>query len=61
MAAPAAGSPDEIVDRLRAAGCVFAEDEAALLRQAAGTAAELDRLVDQRVTGVPLEQLLGWA
>jgi release factor glutamine methyltransferase len=61
MAAPAAGSPDKIVDRLRAAGCVFAEEEAALLREAAATPAELERLLVARVTGVPLEQLLGWA
>ena len=47
--------------RLRAAGCVFAEDEAALLIAAASSAAELERLVDQRVSGRPLEQILGWA
>jgi release factor glutamine methyltransferase len=51
----------DIVDRLRAAGCVFAEDEAQLLIAAAGTPAELDRLVAERVAGRPLEQLLGWA
>src|SRR2546421_237533 len=35
--------PDSaIVTRLRAAGCVFAEDEARLLMSAAGTPAELD-------------------
>lgn len=46
--------------RLRAAGCVFAEEEAALLTQAA-TGAELDQLVAERVAGSPLEQVLGWA
>jgi release factor glutamine methyltransferase len=45
---------------LRAAGCVFAEDEARLLIDAAGSAAELDALVRRRCTGVPLEHLLGW-
>jgi len=50
----------ELVARLRAAGCVFAEDEAALLVEAAATADELEQLVAARVTGVPLEQLLGW-
>lgn len=50
-----------IVARLRAAGCVFAEDEAVLLQQAAGTPAELDALVRQRVSGLPLEQVVGWA
>ena len=52
---------DPLVDRLRAAGCVFAEDEARLLRTAAGSAAELDALVARRVEGAPLEALLGWA
>jgi release factor glutamine methyltransferase len=51
---------DRIVARLRAAGCVFAEDEARLLR-AAATGAELVRLVDRRADGTPLEYLLGWA
>lgn len=50
-----------IVRRLRAAGCVFAEDEAALLIAEAGSAAELERLVSLRVAGQPLEHLLGWA
>ena len=49
-----------VVERLRAAGCVFAEDEAALL-VAAATGADLDRLVARRAAGEPLEQLLGWA
>ena len=47
--------------RLRAAGCVFAEEEADLLTVAATTPAELARLVDLRVAGRPLEQILGWA
>ncbi|NEW39943.1 putative protein N(5)-glutamine methyltransferase [Nocardia cyriacigeorgica] len=50
----------EIVTRLRAAGCVFAEDEARLLTEATRSADELDQLVAQRVSGVPLEHLLGW-
>src|ERR1700759_1839709 len=54
--------PDSaIVTRLRAAGCVFAEDEARLLIAAARTPAELDVMVGQRVAGLPLEQVLGWA
>ena len=54
--------PDSvIVSRLRAAGCVFAEDEARLLISAARTPAELDAMVDQRAAGQPLEQVLGWA
>jgi release factor glutamine methyltransferase len=49
------------VARLRAAGCVFAEDEAALLTAAAGTTAELERLLGRRIAGEPLEHVLGWA
>lgn len=57
----AADSPvPRLVARLRAAGCVFAEDEAALLVQAASSAEELETLLGARVSGVPLEQLLGW-
>ena len=51
----------DVVARLRAAGCVFAEDEAELLVAAAATPAELAALVDQRAGGLPLEQVLGWA
>jgi release factor glutamine methyltransferase len=51
----------DLVSQLRAAGCVFAEDEARLLLDAAGSPDELDRLVAERVAGRPLEQLLGWA
>jgi release factor glutamine methyltransferase len=51
---------DAVVTRLRAAGCVFAEEEAALLA-AAATERELTVLVDRRVAGEPLEHLLGWA
>lgn len=55
-------APDTpIVASLRAAGCVFAEDEAELLIAAAATSAALTRMVDQRVSGTPLEYILGWA
>ncbi len=40
---------------------MFAEDEAELLIAAAPTASDLARLVEQRVAGLPLEQVLGWA
>ncbi|MGC5328350.1 putative protein N(5)-glutamine methyltransferase [Brevibacillus sp. SYSU BS000544] len=50
-----------IVNRLRAAGCVFAEDEAQLLISSAQTTAELDDMVNRRVAGLPLEHILGWA
>jgi release factor glutamine methyltransferase len=50
-----------IVTRLRAAGCVFAEDEARLLISAARTPADLTAMVDRRAAGLPLEHVLGWA
>jgi release factor glutamine methyltransferase len=51
----------DLVARLRAAGCVYAEDEARLLLDAARTPDELDSLLARRVAGEPLEQVLGWA
>jgi release factor glutamine methyltransferase len=51
----------DTVARLRAAGCVFAEEEAALLVDSAGDPAELEVLLGRRVAGEPLEQVLGWA
>ncbi|WP_030660564.1 putative protein N(5)-glutamine methyltransferase [Streptomyces rimosus] len=50
-----------LVTRLRAAGCVFAEDEAELLVATARTPADLAAMTDRRVAGFPLEQVLGWA
>ncbi|MGV9677932.1 putative protein N(5)-glutamine methyltransferase [Nocardia sp. NPDC003482] len=52
---------DALAARLRAAGCVFAEEEAELLAGAASSPGELEDLVAQRVSGVPLEYVLGWA
>ncbi len=54
-------SSSVIVSRLRAAGCVFAEDEARLLISAARTATDLAAMVDRRAGGLPLEHVLGWA
>jgi release factor glutamine methyltransferase len=51
---------DPLVAQLRAAGCVYAEDEARLLRETALGEA-LRALVVRRVAGEPLEVLLGWA
>ncbi len=50
-----------IVAKLRAAGCVFAEDEADLLIAAAQTPAELAAMVERRAAGLPLEHVIGWA
>ncbi|MCI4040289.1 putative protein N(5)-glutamine methyltransferase [Streptomyces sp. TRM75563] len=46
---------------LRRAGCVFAEDEAHLLHEAAASPDELSALVERRAAGLPLEHVLGWA
>ena len=60
-ASPSPSPQSAIVTRLRAAGCVFAEDEARLLGSAASTPAELEAMVEQRAAGLPLEQVVGWA
>jgi release factor glutamine methyltransferase len=60
----ASRSPDSrslTIARLRAAGCVFAEDEARLLISEGRTPAELDEMVKLRVAGLPIEHVLGWA
>lgn len=54
-------SESAIVTRLRAAGCVFAEDEARLLLSEAPSPDHLADMVQRRTSGLPLEQVLGWA
>ncbi|MBF4461077.1 MULTISPECIES: putative protein N(5)-glutamine methyltransferase [unclassified Rathayibacter] len=57
------GSPagrSSSVARLRAAGCVFAEEEAELLEEANSDPAALERALHRREAGEPLEQILGW-
>lgn len=49
-----------LIGQLRAAGCVFAEDEADLLLTAATSESELAEWASRRVGGEPLEQLVGW-
>jgi release factor glutamine methyltransferase len=61
MSAVSASLLDSVVSALRAAGCVFAEAEAQLLITEARTAADLARMVNQRVAGLPIEHILGWA
>ena len=53
-------SLDDLVVRLRAAGCVFAEEEAALLVERADDADSLEAFVVRRVAGEPLEHVLGY-
>lgn len=52
-------SQRDLVARLRAAGSVFAEEEAALLLAEATD--DLEAMVARRVAGEPLEVVVGWA
>lgn len=49
-----------VVSRLRAAGCVYAEDEAELLLSHDGTEDALETMLAKREAGTPLEHILGW-
>lgn len=51
---------DALVVELRAAGCVFAEDEAAILVESAVDADDLRAMTARRVAGEPLEHVVGW-
>lgn len=51
----------ELTGALRAAGCVFAEEEARLLLAEGRDEQELAALVARREAGEPLEHVLGWA
>ncbi|HEX9526856.1 MAG TPA: putative protein N(5)-glutamine methyltransferase, partial [Streptosporangiaceae bacterium] len=57
-ASPSPRPPSVVVSRLRAAGCVFAEDEARLLISAAQTPADLAAMVDRRAAGMPIEHVV---
>ena len=50
-----------VADRLRKAGCVFAEDEARILVSSAVDDAELEAMAARRASGIPLEHVVGWA
>jgi release factor glutamine methyltransferase len=50
----------DIIARLRASGSVFAEQEAKLLRVSARDPDDLQRMVDERVAGWPIEYVLGF-
>ncbi|TXL87544.1 putative protein N(5)-glutamine methyltransferase [Streptomyces sp. IB2014 016-6] len=58
---PSLPSLSAVVSRLRAAGCVFAEDEARLLVSAADSPAALIAMVSRRTAGLPVEHVIGWA
>ncbi|WP_401000503.1 N5-glutamine methyltransferase family protein [Agromyces sp. GXQ0307] len=51
---------DAVASRLRESGSVFAEDEAAILAEAAADDAELELFVRRRMAGEPLEPIAGW-
>ncbi|KQS15639.1 putative protein N(5)-glutamine methyltransferase [Frigoribacterium sp. Leaf186] len=61
MTIPEADREQLVTRRLRAAGCVFAEDEARVLLAEAADADALESMVAERVAGRPLEQVVGWA
>lgn len=50
----------DVAERLRAAGCVWAEDEAALLQAGASSPEELESWVARRAAGEPVELVVGW-
>jgi release factor glutamine methyltransferase len=52
---------EETIAALRAAGCVFAEDEAAVLIEAAPDETALATMIRRRARGEPLEQVVGFA
>lgn len=54
-------SRDALTAVLRAAGCVFAEDEAELILTAARTPDEAVAMAERRAAGLPLEHVVGWA
>jgi release factor glutamine methyltransferase len=59
--APARRVDPDTVALLRAAGCVYADEEARILSEAASSTDELRSLADRRAGGEPLEYVVGWA
>jgi release factor glutamine methyltransferase len=59
--APPVLSRDTLVAVLRAGGCVFAEEEAELILDAARTPDEAADMARRRAAGLPLEHVVGWA
>ena len=54
-------SYSQVVGVLRSAGCVYAEEEARLLLDAATDEADLSDMVRRRAAGQPIEHVVGWA
>lgn len=50
---------NELVTKLRTAGCVFAEEEARLLIFSAPSVDNLSAMIDKRISGFPLEHVIG--
>lgn len=50
----------DVIGILRRAGCVFAEDEARILVEAAVSPEQLGDMVERRARGIPLEHVVGW-
>ncbi|MDA2238804.1 putative protein N(5)-glutamine methyltransferase [Bacillus cereus group sp. Bc222] len=50
-----------IINRLQSAGCVFAEEETRLLISVAQTPEDLEKMVEMRADGLPLEYVVGYA
>ncbi|MCD7034152.1 putative protein N(5)-glutamine methyltransferase [Metabacillus sp. GX 13764] len=50
-----------LIEKLRTAGSVFAEEEAKLLLTEAKSLEELNTMTDKRIAGMPLEYVIGWA
>jgi release factor glutamine methyltransferase len=51
----------DVVQRLRAAGCVFAEDEADIILQTSTDPVRVAEMVSRRAGGAPLQHVVGWA
>ena len=52
---------DVVVERLRAAGSVYSEDEADVILATAASTDDLAAMLARRAGGAPLEQVVGWA
>ncbi|MCF3964884.1 putative protein N(5)-glutamine methyltransferase, partial [Streptomyces fuscigenes] len=50
-----------LVTTLRAAGCVFAEEEAGLILSTAADPAQARAMAARRAAGEPIEHVVGWA